>query len=47
MQWDGKKFQIVSKDWIAANDPKFIRKLIQDSAEKYAKENNITLRACK
>jgi branched-chain amino acid transport system substrate-binding protein len=47
MQWDGKKFQIVSKDWISAADPKMIRKLIEDSAEKYAKENNITLRDCK
>jgi len=47
MQWDGKKFQIVTKDWLAASDPKLIRKLIEDSAEKYAKENNITLRNCK
>jgi branched-chain amino acid transport system substrate-binding protein len=47
MQWDGKKFQIVSKDWVPAADPKLIRKLIEDSAEKYAKENNITLRNCK
>lgn len=47
MQWDGSKFQIVSKDWMGASDPKEIRKLIEDSAEKYAKENNITLRDCK
>ena len=46
MQWDGSKFQIVSKDWMGANDPKMIRTLIEDSAEKYAKENNITLRDC-
>jgi branched-chain amino acid transport system substrate-binding protein len=46
MQWDGKKFQIVTKDWLGAPDPTFIRKLIEDSAEKYAKENNITLRDC-
>jgi branched-chain amino acid transport system substrate-binding protein len=46
MQWDGKKFQIVTKDWIGANDPKFIRSLIEESAAKYAKENNITPRTC-
>jgi len=46
MQWDGAKFQIVTKDWLPANDPKFIRQLIEESAEKYAKENNITLRDC-
>ena len=44
MQWDGKKFQIVS-DWVPAPDPAFIRKLIEKSAAKYAKENNITPRA--
>lgn len=46
MQWDGKKFQIVTKDWIGPNDPKFIRSLIEESAAKYAKENNITPRNC-
>ena len=29
MQWDGKKFQIVS-DWVPAPDPAFIRKLIEE-----------------
>ena len=29
MQWDGKKFQIVT-DWVPAPDPAFIRKLIED-----------------
>jgi branched-chain amino acid transport system substrate-binding protein len=46
MQWDGTKFQIVSKDWLGANDPKLIRKLIEESADKYAKENNMTARNC-
>ena len=46
MQWDGKKFQIVTKDWVGPNDPKFIRSLIEESAAKYAKENNITPRTC-
>ena len=45
MQWDGKKFQIVT-DWVPAPDPTFIRKLIEDSAAKYANENNITPRDC-
>jgi branched-chain amino acid transport system substrate-binding protein len=45
MQWDGAKFQLVS-DWIGPNDPSFIRKLIVESAAKYASENNITPRAC-
>ncbi len=46
MQWDGAKFQIVSTDWVAPPDPAFIRKLIEDSAAKYAAENNITPRTC-
>ncbi len=45
MQWDGKKFQILT-DWVPAPDPAFIRKLIEDSAAKYAAENNITPRQC-
>jgi len=45
MQWDGKKFEILT-DWVAAPDPKFIRKLIEDSAAKYATENRITPRPC-
>lgn len=46
MQWDGAKFQIVSQDWLGAPDPKLIRKLIEDSAAKYAQENKVTLRDC-
>jgi branched-chain amino acid transport system substrate-binding protein len=45
MQWDGKQFQLLT-DWVAAPDPAFIRKLIEDSAEKYAKENNLPIRNC-
>jgi branched-chain amino acid transport system substrate-binding protein len=45
MQWNGTKFDIVS-DWIGPNDPKAIRKTIEESAEKYAKENNLTVRNC-
>jgi len=45
MQWDGKKFEMLT-DWVAAPDPKFIRKLIEDSAAKYATENKLTPRSC-
>jgi branched-chain amino acid transport system substrate-binding protein len=45
MQWDGKKFQIVS-DWMGPTDPDFIGRLIKDSAAKFAQENNITPREC-
>jgi branched-chain amino acid transport system substrate-binding protein len=46
MQWDGNKFQIVSKDWVGPSDPKLVRTLIEDSAAKFAKENNVTPRSC-
>lgn len=46
MQWNGAKFDIVS-DWIGPTDPKFIRTQIESSAAKYAKENNLAVRACK
>ena len=44
-QWDGKEWKIVS-DWI---DPMkdVIRPMIEESAAKFAKENNITPRDCK
>jgi len=45
MQWDGKKFDLVS-DWEAAPDPAYIRKLIEESALKYATENKITPKKC-
>ena len=45
MQWDGAKFALVT-DWTAAPDPAFIRKLIEESAAKYAGENKITPRKC-
>lgn len=46
MQWNGKKFDIVS-DWIPAPDPKFIRNLVEASAENYAKEHKLPIRECK
>jgi len=45
MQWDGKKFVQVT-DWTEPLDPGFIRQLIEDSAAKFASENNITPRNC-
>jgi branched-chain amino acid transport system substrate-binding protein len=45
MQWDGKKFVMLT-DWVAAPDPVFIRKLIEESAAKYATENKLTPKAC-
>jgi branched-chain amino acid transport system substrate-binding protein len=45
MQWDGTKFVLLT-EWVAAPNPAFIRKLIEDSAEKYAKENNLPIRQC-
>ena len=45
MQWDGKKFNQVT-GWEAPLDPKFIRGLVEESAAKFAKENNITPKKC-
>lgn len=45
MQWDGTKFNLVA-DWAPPPDPTLIRKMIEDSAAKYASENNITPRVC-
>ena len=45
MQWNGKKFDLVS-DWEAAPDPAYIRKLIEESAAKFAAENKITPKKC-
>jgi branched-chain amino acid transport system substrate-binding protein len=45
MQWDGKKFQMAS-EWVNPPNQSLIRQMIEDSATKYAKENNITLRKC-
>ena len=46
MQWNGKSFDIVSEEWVAAPDPAFIRSLIEESAAKFAAENGITPRQC-
>ncbi len=45
MQWNGEKFDIVS-DWMGPPDPTFIRQLVEDSAGKFAGENNITPKNC-
>ena len=43
-QWDGKKWNTVS-DWITP-DQKLLRPMVEQSAEKYAKDKNITPRDC-
>ncbi|MET0284138.1 MAG: ABC transporter substrate-binding protein [Polyangiales bacterium] len=43
-QWDGQKWVLVS-DWIRA-DRALLRPIIEDSAAKYAKEKNLTIRDC-
>lgn len=43
-QWDGQKWVVVT-DWIQA-DRKLLRPLIEQSADKYAAEHNITPRDC-
>ncbi|MCY4305066.1 MAG: ABC transporter substrate-binding protein [Aestuariivita sp.] len=45
MQWDGDKFVQVT-DWEAPLEPAFIRQLVEDSAAKFAQENNITSKQC-
>jgi branched-chain amino acid transport system substrate-binding protein len=45
MQWDGEKFVQVG-DWQEPLDPGAIRQLIEESAAKFASENNITPRTC-
>ncbi len=43
-QWDGGKWVVIS-DWIQP-DRALVRKLVEESAAKYAKEKNITPRDC-
>lgn len=46
MRWNGTKFELVSEDWVSAPDPAFIRTMIEESAAKFATENNVTPRSC-
>ena len=43
-QWDGKKWNMIT-DWIPSYD-KMVRKMIEESAAKYAKDKGITPRNC-
>ena len=43
-QWDGQRWKVIS-DWISS-DQSIVRPMIEESAAKYAKENNITPRNC-
>ena len=45
MQWDGTKFNLLT-GWEAPGDPSLIRGLVESSAAKFAKENNITPKKC-
>jgi branched-chain amino acid transport system substrate-binding protein len=45
-QWDGKKWNIVSKGYYEP-DRDVVNALIKEDSEKYAKEHNITPRDCK
>jgi branched-chain amino acid transport system substrate-binding protein len=44
-RWDGNQWKIVTPDWVVP-DKDMIRKMIVESAEKYAKEKNIPIRDC-
>ena len=43
--WNGKSFDLVSKDWILS-DLDVIWPLVYERSEKYAEENNIKIRDC-
>ncbi|MEM7074432.1 MAG: ABC transporter substrate-binding protein [Pseudomonadota bacterium] len=45
MQWDGEKFVQVT-GWEEPLDPAYIRSLVENSAAKFASENNITPKEC-
>jgi len=45
MQWNGKKFDQVT-GWEEPLDPKYIRTLVEESAAKFASENDITPKGC-
>ena len=43
-QWDGKRFKLVTP--FMAGDRELVRKMVEETAAKYAKEKNITPRDC-
>lgn len=43
-QWDGQKWNLIS-DWVQA-DRALLRPIIEESSQKYAKEQNIKIRDC-
>jgi len=45
MQWDGEKFEQIT-GWEEPLDPDYIRTLVEESAAKFASENNIEPREC-
>jgi branched-chain amino acid transport system substrate-binding protein len=44
-RWDGKAWKPVTPNWVVG-DKAMIRKMVEESAAKYAAEKNITLRDC-
>jgi branched-chain amino acid transport system substrate-binding protein len=45
MQWDGTRWNIVTPTWVSS-DRAFVRAMVEESAARYARENNITPRVC-
>jgi len=45
MQWDGSRWNIVTPEWVSSDRP-FVRAMVEESAARYARENNITPRVC-
>ena len=45
MQWDGKKFNTVRPFTVSLDTP-FIRKILEESAAKFAEENKIVPKKC-
>jgi len=44
-QWDGSRWVTVTPDWVSSDRP-FVRAMVEESAARYARENNITPRVC-
>jgi branched-chain amino acid transport system substrate-binding protein len=45
MQWDGSRWNIVTPEWVSS-DRAMVRAMVEESAARYARENNITPRVC-
>lgn len=45
MQWDGARWNIVTPEWVSS-DRAMVRAMVEESAARFARENNITPRVC-